>query len=258
MKNELLNSNRTHLKPAYTETSIGGRIIISLVMRTILFILFGALIVGVFALAGNSTPLQAAEKWWPFQAIFANIATFLVLRSLLKKEGISYFSIFNYKKGRAKKDILETLWLLIVGFLAGAVPLFLFSYLLLGSFTPPDVMFQKLPFWAAAIALILFPISNGLVETPTYIGYALPRIKERTGKLWLAVSLSGLFLALQHIALPLVFDGSYMMWRFLSFVPLAIILGFIYTKTNRLLPIALAHFIMDLQLVVQLLLMTMN
>ncbi|WP_413301744.1 CPBP family intramembrane glutamic endopeptidase [Bacillus sp. 1P10SD] len=258
MKKELLNSNSVQVRIVNNENKIGRRIVFSLVMRTILFILFGALLVGFFALAGESSPLHAAEKWWPFQAIFANIVTFLILRSLLKKEGHSYFSIFNFKKGRAKKDTLETLWLVIVGIVAGAIPLFLFSYLLLGTFTPPEVMFQKLPIWAAATALILFPISNGLVETPTYIGYALPRIKARTGKLWLAITLSGLFLAFQHVALPLVFDGPYMMWRFLSFVPLAIILGIIFNKTNRLLPIAIAHFLMDLQLVVQLMLMTMK
>ncbi|MEO2077366.1 MAG: CPBP family intramembrane glutamic endopeptidase [Bacillus sp. (in: firmicutes)] len=258
MKKELLSSNSIQVRTVNYENNMGGRIVISLVMRTILFIIFGALFVGIFALAGKSSPLHEAEKWWPFQAIFANIVTFLILRSFLKMEGYSYLSIFNYKKGRAKKDTLETLSLIVVGFLAGAIPLFLFSYILLGSFTPPEVMFQKLPLWAAAIALVLFPISNGLVETPTYIGYALPRIKERSGKLWLAILLSGLFLAFQHVALPLVFDGPYMMWRFLSFLPLALILGLIYSKTNRLLPIAIAHFLMDLQLVVQLLLLTMK
>jgi membrane protease YdiL (CAAX protease family) len=258
MKKELLNLNSVQVRIVKNENKIGRRIVTSLLMRTILFILFGALLVGFFALAGESSPLHAAEKWWPFQAIFANIVTFLILRSFLKKEGHSYLSIFNFKKGRAKKDTLETLWLVIVGIAAGAIPLFLFSYLLLGTFTPPEVMFQKLPIWAAALALILFPISNGLVETPTYIGYALPRIKARTGKLWLAIALSGLFLAFQHVALPLVFDGPYMLWRFLSFLPLAFILGFIFNKTNRLLPIAIAHFFMDLQLVLQLLLMTMK
>lgn len=258
MKRELMNPNCIQVNSSYSNDNIGGRIVISLIMRTLLFIIFGAVLVGILALLGNSSPLHAAEKWWPFQAILANLVTFLILRSFLKQEGISYLSIFNYKKGRAKKDTLETLWLVIVGIAAGAIPLFLFSYLLLGTFTPPEVMFQKIPIWAAAIALILFPISNGLVETPTYIGYALPRIKARTGKLWLAIALSGLFLAFQHVALPLVFDGPYMLWRFLSFLPLAFILGFIFNKTNRLLPIAIAHFLMDLQLVVQLLLMTMK
>ncbi|WP_042461386.1 CPBP family glutamic-type intramembrane protease [Neobacillus dielmonensis] len=252
----VINKKVVKTNTSGNKTHIGGSIAISLVMRTLLFALSGASIVGLFVLMGNESPLQAAEKWWPFQAILANILTFLILRGLLSKEGIAYFSLFSYKKGNIKKNVIEILWLLLVGLAAGAIPLYLFSYLLLDSVIPPDTMFQELPVWAAVIALILFPITNGLVETPTYIGYALPRIKGKTGKLWPAILLAGTFLALQHIALPLVFDVPYMLWRFLSFVPLAMVLGFIFTKTNRLLPIAIAHGLMDLQLVVQLLIMT--
>lgn len=67
---------------------------------------------------------------------------------------------------------------------------------------------------------------------------------------------AGLALAIQHVALSLVFDVSYMAWRFFAFSPLALPLGFIYTRISRLLPVALAHFLMDLQLVVHLALMT--
>jgi membrane protease YdiL (CAAX protease family) len=235
-----------------------GRIVFSLVMRTLLFVAFGGLMVGIMALSGSDQPLKAAEKWWPFQAILANMATFFILKSFLKKEGIPFRSLFNLQHGRAKKVIKETLLLLVIGLILGAIPLYLFSYMLLGSFIPPATMFQPLPLWAMIIALILFPLSNGLVETTTYMGYALPRIRQKTGKLWLAITLAGLALAFQHVALPLVEDIPYMMWRFLSFVPLALVLGVIFSKTKRLLPIAIAHFLMDLQLVVQLLLMNLG
>jgi membrane protease YdiL (CAAX protease family) len=232
-----------------------GRVVFSLVMRTLLFAAFGGLMVGVMALSGSDQPLKDAEKWWPFQAILANMATFIILKSFLKKEGLPFRSLFNLKSGRVKKDIKETFLLFVVGIICGAIPLYLFSYLLLGSFIPPATMFQPLPLWAMVIALILFPITNGLVETTTYMGYALPRIQQKSGKLWLAIVLAGLALAFQHVALPLVDDVPYMAWRFLAFIPLALVLGVIYSKTKRLLPIAIAHFLMDLQLVVQLLLM---
>jgi hypothetical protein len=234
------------------------QIVISLLLRTMLFFVFGGLFVGLFAIAGNETPLQAAEKWWPFQAILANIVTFFVVRGWMRREGLSFWSLFGWQKGRMGKDMLQLLWLLPVGFLVGGVPLYAFSYLLLGSAVPPELMFQPLPMWAAVIALLLFPLSNGLVETPTYIGYAMPRINKMTGTLWLAILLAGLALALQHIALPLVFDIPYMTWRFVSFIPLALAVGFIFSRTQRLFPIVLVHYIMDLQMAATLFVYSVN
>ncbi|MDQ1146974.1 hypothetical protein QE429_003801 [Bacillus sp. SORGH_AS 510] len=43
MKKELLSSNSIQVKTVINEKTIVGRIVISLVMRTILFIIFGAL-----------------------------------------------------------------------------------------------------------------------------------------------------------------------------------------------------------------------
>lgn len=207
---------------------------------------------GIFALAGNEHPLKAAERWWPFQAILANIVTFLVLRFMIRKEGGSFRQLFQIQKGKLKKDTKQFAWLLLVGFAVGGIPLYAFSYLILGTAVPPDLMFQALPLWAAIIALIVFPLTNGLVETPTYIGYALPRLKHKTGKLGVAITLAGLALAFQHVALPLVMDAPYMLWRFAAFIPLAIVLGYIFNRTKRLLPIAAAHYVMDLQLVLTL------
>lgn len=240
------------------DTPVNGSILFSLTMRTVLFVLFGALFVGVLAVTGSEQPLQEAERWWPLQAILANIATFFILRYMIHKEGGTYRSMFAIQKGRLGKDILQFLWLMVVGFALAGIPLSFFSYLILGSLIPPDLMFQPLPVWAAVIALIVFPISNGLVETPTYIGYALPRLRAASGKLWIAIILTGLALAFQHVALPLVFDVPYMMWRFVGFIPLAITLGYIFSRTNRLFPIALAHFVMDLQMAMQLFINSMG
>lgn len=259
MKNYQVEKNVVVLDPTINNKGVRNRVIVSLIMRSLLFAAFGGMIVGAFALFGNQSPLQAAEKWWPFQGILANIATFFILRGFFRKEGIKYSSVFtNFEKGKKKKTIFEVLWLLPVSFIAGGIPLYIFSYLFLGSITPPTLMFQEIPLWAFIIALILFPISNALVETPTYIGYALPRIKALTKMGWLAILLAGIALAAQHIVLPLVFEMDYMLWRIFSFLPFAILLGFIFTKTNRLLPIVIVHYLIDLQLIIQLGLMTLK
>jgi membrane protease YdiL (CAAX protease family) len=225
----------------------------SLLMRTVFFLVFGLLFVAIFAWAGEVQPMKAAERWWPYQAILANAATYFVLRMLIRREGGTFRTIFGYERGTMGSMLKQFGWLVVVGFLVGAVPLYAFSYLILGSAVPPDLMFQPLPVWAAVVAVVIFPLTNGLVETPTYIGYAFPRLKSATGSLWAAMLLAGLPLAFQHVALPLVTDVPYMAWRFAAFIPLALALGFIYNRTKKLLPIAMAHYVMDLQLAVTLL-----
>jgi membrane protease YdiL (CAAX protease family) len=254
MKNEFANIGELRVHHGM-RNRINKKVIISLFMRTILFALFGGIFVLYFFLEGHANPLQAAERWWPFQAIFANIVTFFVLQLFMKNEGLTYKSLFCTQPRPIKKNVFEVLWLVFVGFIIGGASLYIFSYLLLGSLIPPPIMFQELPVWAVCVAVMLFPLSNALAETPLYIGYALPRIHAATHNIWLAVWMAGLGLALQHITLPLVFDAPYMIWRFLAFVPLAIVLGVIFTKTKRLLPIVIAHGIMDLQLVLQLILL---
>lgn len=242
MNETLSNPGRFHV----------SRVYISLLLRSILFICFGLLFVLYSHLIGSEQPLIEAQKWWPYQAILANIFTFLIIRGFLKKEGMCYKSMFKSKKVTVIKKIKEYVFLLFVGIIGGAVPLYLFSYLLLGSIIPPDIHFQALPVGFALGALILFPLSNALVETPTYLGYALPRLTSFLNNKVFAILLVGLGLAVQHMFLPIVLDAPYMVWRVLSFLPLSILLGTIFLRIHRLLPIVIVHMLMDLQLVLQL------
>lgn len=230
----------------------------SLIMRSLFFIIFGVLIMGVLALNGSADPLKEAEKWWPFQAIFANILSLVSLNFFLKKENLSFSALFKSKKIGVKKTIKDLLLLIMAAVIGGGVPLYLFSYAFLGSFVPPSTMFQEIPLWAAFIALLIFPVTNALVELPIYMGYALPRLQMITGRTWIALVLAALGLALQHVFLPLIFEPNYMLWRLFSFLPLALMLGAIFLKTRRLSLIVIVHFLIDLQLISQTLLNSLN
>jgi len=234
------------------------KVYFSLVLRTVLFLIAGLIFVGILAFQGSDTPFQEAEKWWPFQVILANLVTYFIIKALLKKEGRSYKSLFLAPVDKNRKTIREYVMLFLAAVVGGAVPLYLFSYLLLGAIPPPDTHFQALPVGYAVMAVILFPISNALVETPTYIGYALPRLQQITGRIYIPILIAGFFLALQHIFLPIVLDADYMLWRLFSFIPLAIILGIFYTKTKQLKPIVSIHFLIDLQLVSQMFVNSIN
>lgn len=230
---------------------IEARVYISLLIRSLLFIVFGLIFVAFFYFSGSNRPFVVAQKWWPYQVIFANFSTFFIIRGFLKTEELYYKDLFKAKKLRFYSRVKEFIFLLFVAILGGALPLYIFSYLLLGTMIPPAIQFQPLPVSFAVIALVLFPISNALVETPTYLGYALPRLKNILNNKLVAILLVGFSLAAQHMFLPLVLDPIYMLWRLLSFLPLSIMLGFIFLRSQRLLPIVVVHLLMDLQLVIQ-------
>jgi membrane protease YdiL (CAAX protease family) len=228
----------------------------ALMLRTVLFFGMQCLIVLFFSLQGEASPWQKSVAWWPFQVTMANVLTFLWLRWRGRKEGFSFKELINFDSSRIGKDLLLVLLFLLLGFVGGALGLYGLSYLMYGSL-PPDTMFQALPMWAAIGALVLFPLSNGLVELPTYFAYAMPRLEAGLKNKVLAFSLAALALAFQHFVIP-VTDLKFMIWHALSFIPLAVIVGLAYRKTKRMFPLMIAHGLMDLQMAVTILMVSMQ
>jgi membrane protease YdiL (CAAX protease family) len=103
-----------------------------------------------------------------------------------------------------------------------------------------------LPAWAAIYSLLVFPVLWALMEQCTYQGYALPRLQASLKNTGLAVVLVAFGWGLQHIALPLTFDARFMLYRFLSFLPLAVVMTLIYLRTRRLIPFIVAHWAVDM------------
>ena len=152
-------------------------------------------------------------------------------------------------KGLFKKDMLLVLALLIPSGVIGYFSSY-FATVWLYVDTPPTFMFQSLPIWAAVFSVIFFPLTNALIESTTYFGYSFQRIAVLSGNRWLALVLAASFLALQHIGIPLYLDLKYILWRFLSFLPFAFFVGYIYLKIRRLFPIMVLHYLADLPLTV--------
>lgn len=51
--------------------------------------------------------------------------------------------------------------------------------------------------------------------------------------------------ALQHAFMPLTFDPDYMVHRFVSSMPNSLFMALVYLRLRRLLPLAIAHWLMD-------------
>jgi hypothetical protein len=151
------------------------------------------------------------------------------------------------------RDILVTLAVFVIAAPLSIFPQFLLqSVLSLDSARITSIMFPKLPLvWA--ILAVFFPLTIAFAELPLYMGYILPRLgaglKSRVG----ALLIVGFFLALQHCALPLMFDARFILLRFGMFFPLALLLALAVTWRPRLLPyLMIGHALLDLTTVVML------
>ena len=98
---------------------------------------------------------------------------------------------------------------------------------------------------------ILFPITQALIELPTYFTYIMPRMETDTHKKWAVIGVASFFLAFQHIAVLLIFDLRFILWRLLMFLPFALYLGIVIHWRPRLLPyLLIGHFLIDLSTVI--------
>jgi membrane protease YdiL (CAAX protease family) len=126
----------------------------------------------------------------------------------------------------------------ILGGIAGA------SLLLYGSLQPPALT-APLPLPAALYAVLVFPLLWGFTEQMTYNGYLAPRIQVMSGSTALAVVAVAIPWSFQHAAMPMTFDPDYALFRMLSPIPFSVFAILLYLRARRLLPFAIAHWLMD-------------
>jgi membrane protease YdiL (CAAX protease family) len=216
-----------------------------------LFALFQGSI-ALIAWGSTADPWATSVKWWPFGIVMANVVTIAVLVKLFAAEGSSYLSVFSIDRAQFKSDMLPVLGLTLLVAMLAVVPNILLADLLFGSSeVAADMFIKTLPLWAVSVLLLTFPVTIALAELPIYMGYIMPRLERATGRPWLAIVLPALFLAAQHITMPLIFDWGFVTWRLLMFLPLTLFLATVIRWRPRLLPyFAIVHGLMDVSPIV--------
>jgi hypothetical protein len=216
--------------------------------RFVLFAFWQTVIAILLLLLGSTNAWLAAAAWWPVTAVLANLVCMGLLITLYWREGSNYWHIFRIQRQTVKKDLLVLLGTLILAGPIGFLPNVLTANWLFGTqLVALDLFLQPLPRWGFIIALIAFPLTIALAELPTYFAYCMPRLEAQTGRRWLAVLLPSLFLAAQHCTLPLLFNGRFLAWRFLMFLPFALFLGLLLRWRPQLLPyLVVVHGLMDM------------
>lgn len=188
------------------------------------------------------------SNWWSIAASAVNILLILLFTVLTKRNNSNYWELINFRKGqtRAKQIVLISLMILLVGmsgmFIAGAVCYGVIPY-------APPMIIAPIPVVLAVLNVLILPVSTAFAEDGLYLGCGVNQIKNK----YAAIFIPAFFFALQHSFIPTLFDFKFIIYRFLSFLPLTIILCWYYHKKRDPLPILIGHAIIDVATAMQIL-----
>ncbi len=219
-------------------------LVLMLPARSVFAVVAHGLVAALFALQGSVAPWREAAAWFPVYATLIDAGCLALLWVLTRREGIRLIDLIGFDRARVGRDVLLGLLLIlpslvfIVGGVAGA------GLLVYGAIQGPEFT-APLPLPAALYAVLVFPLLWGFTEQMTYNGYLAPRIQAVSGSTLLAVTLVTAPWALQHAFMPITFDVDYMLFRALSPIPFSIFAVLLYLRVRRLMPFAIAHWLMD-------------
>jgi uncharacterized protein len=115
---------------------------------------------------------------------------------------------------------------------------------LYGTLSPPYLS-GPLPLPAALYGVLVWPFLWGMTEQMTYNAYLLPRFQVLCRSTSLAIAIVAFVWSLQHAFMPLTFDARFMAFRMLSPLPHSIFATLVYLRLRRVVPLAVAHALMD-------------
>ena len=192
--------------------------------------------------------VEDISNWWSIVASIVNIVIILIMHFFTKKNKSSFWELINFQKGKTKaKQIIEISVLILA---IGMTGMYMAGYLCYGiiPYAAP-MMIAPIPVWLAVINIAILPISTAFAEDGLYLGCGVNQIQNKI----LAITIPAFFFALQHSFIPTLFDLKYIIYRFISFLPLTLILCWYYYKKRNPLPIMVGHAIIDMATVLQIL-----
>ena len=204
----------------------------------------------IFIIGAAVTGQNVADisNWWSVVASVVNIGTIVLLILAARRAKSNYWTLINFQKGQTKigQVIGVTLAILIIGMLG----MYLAGWLCYGKLPyAAPMMIAPIPLWLAIVNVIILPVSTTFAEDGLYLGCGVNQIRNK----YAAVVIPALLFALQHSFIPTLFDIRYIIYRFLSFLPLTIILCLYYYRRRNPVPIMIGHTVIDLATVMQIL-----
>ena len=210
------------------------KLILLMPLRSIIFIL-------VFLTVSKVTgkDLEDISNIWSVVASIINILFILALIMITKKQG-GYLKLINYEKGKTRpKQVFAMIGIIL---LVGMAGMYLAGWICYGviPYAAP-MMIAPIPVVPAVINLIVLPVSTALAEDSLYLGCGVRQFENK----FAAIIVPAFFFAVQHSFIPTLIDVRYIIYRFISFLPLTVILCMHYHKHKNPLPIMIGHAVID-------------
>jgi len=203
-----------------------------------------AVVAAVFALRASPTPWHDAEPWLPVYGTLIDAGCLVLLWRLTRREGIDLFDLVGFERARLARDTLLGLALIPLSlvFIFGGV--YAAGWLVYGTLTQPYFL-GGLPLAAALYGVLIWPFVWGLTEQLTYNGYLVPRFQILCRNTSVAIAVVAFVWSMQHAFMPLTFDAKFMAYRLLASVPSSVFETVLYLRLRRVVPLAIAHALMD-------------
>jgi uncharacterized protein len=212
--------------------------------RTVVAVGVQAAVAAVLALRGSPAPWHDAQPWLPVYGTLVDAGCLALLWRLTRREGVRLFDLVGFERTRLVRDVLLGLALIpasLVFILAGT---YAAGWLVYGAPSQP-YLFGRLPLPAAVYGVLVWPFIWGLTEQMTYNGYLLPRFQALSRSTGVAIAVVAFAWSLQHAFMPVTFDAKFMAFRLLAPIPHSVFDVLVYLRLRRLLPLAIAHALMD-------------
>ena len=210
------------------------KLILLMPLRSVLFIL---VFITVSAVTGKN--LSDISNIWSVAASVINILFVLSLVLIPRKQS-GYLKLINYEKGKTRpKQVFAMIGIIL---LVGMAGMYLAGWICYGviPYAAP-MMIAPIPVALAVINLIVLPVSTALAEDSLYLGCGVRQIENK----FVAIIVPAFFFAVQHSFIPTIPDVRYIIYRFISFLPLTVILCMHYHKHKNPLPIMIGHAVID-------------
>ncbi len=213
--------------------------------RLILALVFQLAVTGIYAYRGNAYPLETAGRWFTVYGTLIDAGCLYLISRQIRKDNRTLFDLVNARGIPWQKTVATAVGYILIFFPLSMVGMSVSSFLFLGSWIPQEIM-GGIPLWGAIYSVTIWPIVWAFAEQITYQGFALPRLLDHFEQRWKAIAWVSFGWAIQHAALPLQLDVGYMAMRTASFLPVAIGMTCLFSRSKRLLPFIIAHWVMDL------------
>lgn len=218
--------------------------VVMLVARPVLAMAAQGLTALILTAQGSASPWRDAGAWLPVYGTLIDIGCLVLLWWFMRGEGLRLGDLIGFDRRRLARDVTLGLALvpLSLCFILGGVALS--GLLVHGQFALPQLG-APLPLTAALYAVLVWPLIWGFTEQMTYNGYLMPRLQALCGSMTAAVAVVAFWWAFQHVAMPLTGDPAYMLHRLLASLPNALFMILVWLRLRRLVPLAIAHWLMN-------------